>query len=184
MPARQDPAAKAALQRVVLLLKRRRDVFFDGRDAPKSILLSALAGLFWNGSRLASDGLIHVLDQLSTRLPAGDPPRVSNPVNPSENLARHWGEVPASYDDFRAFVQDFRARMRRLLETRGLPEIADQLRALFDTDASGAAERAVHALAGAFQRDREAGMIRAVRAAPAARVVRSIGIPPNNFFGS
>jgi hypothetical protein len=184
MPPHQEPTTKASLQRGVLLFKRRRDVFFEGTDAPKSILLSALAGLFWNGAVLASDGLIQVLDQLSARLPAGDPPRVNNPVNPSENLARHWVEVPASYDRFRSFVQDFRARMRRLLETRGLPEIADQLRALFDTDASGAVERAVHSLAGAFQRDREAGVIRAVRAAPVAHVVSSIAIPPNNFFGS
>jgi hypothetical protein len=184
MPAHQDPTAKAALQRVVQLLKRRRDVFFQGTDAPKSILLSALAGLLWNGSVFASDGLIHVLDQLATRLPVGDPPRVMNPVNPSENLARHWLEVPSSYAEFREFVHDFRARMRMLLGARGLPDIAEQLRALFHTDGSGAVERAVHSLAGAVQRDRNAGVIRAVRNSPAAHAVSSISIPRNNFFGS
>lgn len=184
MPPHEDPLSKAPLQRVVQLMKRRRDVHFQsGDDGPRSILISALAGQLWSGHAYASDGLLHILGQLAAGLPVGSPPRVPNPVDASENLARQWYEKPSSYQAFREFVADFQYGMGALLRAEGIPEIAKGLSQLFDVEGSGVVERAVRRFTDSFQDDRQRGLVRSTRPARAA-ASSSVAIPPNNFYGS
>jgi hypothetical protein len=123
MPDNGDPEEKTPLQRIVQLLKRRLDVYFDGDDrAPKSILLTALASMNYGRQEIAADGLISILQQLLAQSKLGEQvPKVWNPSNPGENLARHWEEDNTNYLLFLQFATDLLDGMQRLLQQRGSP---------------------------------------------------------------
>lgn len=188
MPAKGDPEAKTTLQRTVQLLKRRRDVYFDGDDAaPKSILLTTLAGQHYRGEMITTDAATTILEEM---LAAGKDttvvPMVMNPSNPGENLARHWQENPTSYMKFLAFCEDFDRSLKHLLTLRGTDKIAAALQDLFDPADGALVKRAVASFTEDLQRAREDGGVRMSKGGAlvaSAVAVKSFSIPKTNFFG-
>ena len=92
----EDFRVRTPLQRLVQLLKRHRDVRYNGdEDKPISILITTLVAQ-------AYDNEANVLDALTKAVPAmreGVERRngvlwVANPVNPQENFADKWAEKP------------------------------------------------------------------------------------------
>ena len=190
MPAAPDPSHKPPLQRSAQLFKRRRDVYFDSAPdlAPKSILLTTLVADNYVGQRLVTDATVEILSRLAAQLPIGVPPRVDNPSNPGENLARHWAEDHGAYNAFLNFRADFQNRMAGLQNLRGLDRIAAALRELFDPDgAGGFVDRAVASTTASFQVARMGGQIglapRNSGLVSRATVAAATAIPRNSFFG-
>lgn len=182
MPPFQEAHARPPLTRIVQLTKRRRDVAIVDVDLrPKSILATTLVGKNWDGQPLASDGILGVLARLKSLFPIGSSPSiVPNPVNNQENLARHWLENRAAYDQFTTFVSDFHGRINYLLGLKGTEEIAAALEDLFDPRGTGIIKNAVSNYTARFQKDREGSLIRAVGSGVAAT---SRAIPRNQFYG-
>lgn len=87
LPEQESAWQKAPLRRAVQLMKRHRDIRFkDDPDAPRSIVLTTLAGLHYGGEELVSDALLAVLDGIIDQI-ASEPNgviEVPNPVNPAE----------------------------------------------------------------------------------------------------
>jgi hypothetical protein len=124
---------KTTLHRVVQLMKRRRDVIFEGKpsDAPPSILLTCLAGGAYAGEESVVEAMSQILATIAARA-AQDSKGfvVMNPSNPGENLAECW---QADRTHYRSFVQYISSLQTELLElsTLGGDALTKRLRELF-----------------------------------------------------
>jgi len=138
------PAKRAAqispLQRTVQLMKRRRDLYFDGNgDAPKSIALTTLAAKHYGGQAVSTDALLGALDGIHAEIQRSPGILViPNPVDTRENLGRHWNA--RSYARFTRFTHQFSEEIQELLAMRGWDRITEALESLFGERARVAVE--------------------------------------------
>ncbi len=82
---------KSPLPRCVRLLKRHRDVMFEGVDEiePLSMIITTLATHGYAGQADLASTLVDILTKMGQFIQS-IPPRVPNPVNPENDLARRW----------------------------------------------------------------------------------------------
>lgn len=92
----EDFRVRTPLQRLVQLLKRHRDVRYNGdEDKPISILITTLAAQAYNNEADLLDALLNVVPAMRQGVERrGGVFWVSNPVNPQENFADKWTEKP------------------------------------------------------------------------------------------
>jgi hypothetical protein len=140
LPSPVPSEYKYPLQRVVQLMKRHRDVSFDGgRDIARSVILTTLAGYSYGGQRSLSRALEAILDRVHFAM-AGviGVPRIENPVHSGENFADTWDE--AKFEQFKQYVGNFRRELKMLLnqpedeERTGLQKSTTRLGGLFGSD--------------------------------------------------
>lgn len=109
------------LRRAVQLMKRHRDVRFDGRpeNAPRSIVLTTLAAKYYNGQESVGEALLWILGGIASEIAsAGDRPLVvRNPVNLKENFAEAWEDDPQAYAEFCDYVERLAVDLRALIST-------------------------------------------------------------------
>lgn len=182
---------KTVLHRIVQLFKRRRDVQFGADEfAPKSILLTTLAARCYHGETSLLSVTERIIADLDGWVSAAidAPPEVNNPTNPSENLARHWGQDRRHFTRFAEYLAAFRDGIARLQSARGIDNITDVLRELFDPTGTGIVREAVSAYATRFQGAREERRIgylprraSVIAVAPTPHAKR---IPRHQFYGA
>lgn len=177
---------KAVLKQDVQLGKRARDVVFQGTEAsPRSIVLTTLFGLFYEGQASRFGALCGVLDRILVEVDrAGDKPiEVLNPTNPAERFSEHWDEVPEEYTAFVSWLRRFRARLADLERAQGLPEVAQILGELFGEKVSF---RAVSEFTERMHAARERGTLRMGKGAVLATGIAkpSRAIPSHRFYGN
>ncbi|WP_417437201.1 nucleotidyltransferase [Idiomarina abyssalis] len=82
---------KTPLQMVVKLLKRHRDIMFEGDDESKpiSIIITTLAAKAYSGESDLLSAMENILSKMGS-LVSDTNPRVPNPVNPAEDFADKW----------------------------------------------------------------------------------------------
>jgi hypothetical protein len=121
LPAPQPGDASDPLRRAVQLMKRHRDVRFEGvpDNAPRSIVLTTLAAKYYNGQESVGEALLWILNGIIGEIQAADgkPFLVPNPVNPDENFAEAWREKPKTYDEFVDYIERFALDLRDLIKT-------------------------------------------------------------------
>lgn len=107
---------KAPLQIAVQVLKRHRDIHFDGNDdAPISIIITTLAARAYQGQGSIFATLSHLLEHMPDFIEYDqhDRPYVRNPMNRLENFADKWHREPhkqAAFDEWIAKAkQDLRS---------------------------------------------------------------------------
>ena len=182
-PAPPDERRKLALQVVVQLLKRHRDLMFAGdEDAPISIVITTLAARAYDGSRSVVGALSGALERMPHHVErtATGAALVSNPVNSLENFADKWATHPRREQ----CLFDWIARARRDLErlrTAGLPTMRDAL-------GGWVGERAAARAIGDYGRDmrlrRDAGIgVSAATGTLGSVSARSTRSPKHTFFG-
>ena len=173
----------APLQRTVQLMKRRRDLFFDGSgDAPKSIALTTLASKHYDGEAMCTDALLTVLTRIQEEINSTSGVLViPNPVDRSENLGRHWNE--RSYARFKRFISQFLEEMHELLELRGWEKITEALEELFGDRARGAVEKYAKSLEAKRRSSKLGFSAGPVILTPAASAATRV-VPRNEFFGN
>jgi hypothetical protein len=179
IPAKRKPV----LKRVAQLLKRRRDVVFNGTaGAPNSIVLTTLAGHFYRDEESVVAALNHILDGTAAAIDREWPRRIMlcNPANNDECLTDRWTDE--SYKQFVDFVRNFRLSLDRLMRQtgRGLPAVEAELKRLFDEEGT-ITGRALNEFAKALQEKRRYGELRATSAGLALGVGRPI--PRNTHYG-
>lgn len=131
------PQDKPALKQIVQLMKRYRDVKFDGRkqESPVSVVLTTLAGFTYKGDISVNRGLgevlVGVLGQIET-IPIGQRLVVMNPSNVAEDLSEKWDAFPDHYRFFKKWLLDFKKEWIELQATRGIPNVVKRLSAMFD----------------------------------------------------
>jgi hypothetical protein len=158
-------------------------LYFKGSaDAPKSIALTTLAAKHYGGEPLCTDALLAVLYGIRMEVESTQGILViPNPVDPTENLGRHWNEV--SYRKFKRFIQQFISEMCELLETSGWDRITKTLEEMF----GDRGRRAVEKYAESLEEQRRANRLGYHRGpsilAPAA-VTASTPVRRHEFYGS
>jgi hypothetical protein len=179
VPARSKPVLKRAVQ----LLKRHRDVAFDGsNNAPSSILLTTLGGHYCHGEQSIADALVSILSSTLSAIQNAWPDRImlSNPSNEAECLTDRWTDE--SYMAFVAFIKNFREALLRVTRLVGLGHstIVPEIERLFD-EGGAITKKALNEVAKRLQSERLSGDLRATGAGLA--IGKGITIPRNKYYG-
>ena len=188
--------SKPALKRSVQLYKRWRDVEYEERPklSPPSIILTTLSGHFYDEQQLCTDALRTILQSTVREIKSTDRIRLTNPAHPQENICEKWDEVSAAYRDFTVSVEEFRDRWERLLATRGIHKIEQELTELFGEspvrpavksliDHQVIKPRSNGSLGVRPGTGRLAPVATAVAASSAAVASSAIAMPSNTFHG-
>ena len=178
----QNPNGKAALKRVVQLMKRHRDVAFRGSPtAPSSVILTTLAGEEYGGEPRCSDAMEVILNGIARRIDEnpGIVLQVGNPSHPAENLTAAWSLE--RYGRFQRFIYTFRDKFEKLKGRVGLDGISDTLNDLFGEEVT---KKSVRTLTERLSQARDAGRLGFGGVAVGLTTVSGTRpVPRNTFFG-
>lgn len=123
------------LRRAVQLIKRFRDVYYKDKsiDAPKSIIITTLSGMHYNGESSEYEAILNILKgiYLSINNSNGRHIEIFNPMNTEEELSEVWKEKNALYKDFCNFINYFYNRWLSLMKLESFEEKALILQELF-----------------------------------------------------
>ena len=191
LPPEEGGISKSVLKYVVQLIKRNRDITFNGTDeklVPKSIVLTTLAAQLYNGEPFMSDVLDRSLRGIVSQIPRDEYIRlvVMNPVSPEEDLSDFWNQNKEAYERFKNWIRAFQREWQNLLTTEDFTQIAATLQSLFGEKIT---KQAVTQQAEEVQRAREFGALRVMPAVGALKIGEqglhdgSIPVRKNTFFG-
>ncbi len=117
---------KFPLQKVVQILKRHRDLMFDGdTEKPISVIITTLAGYAYRKETNVYDALVNVINTMDsyiqTKLGANNKQYkfIGNPVNLSENFADRWIQTPAKEAKFYKWLDAVKRDVSELSSQRG-----------------------------------------------------------------
>ena len=128
-PKQVHPTEKSPLQIAIQVLKRHRDVTFQGRDdAPISIIITTLAGHAYQQER----SVVATLRSLLERMPSfidnsRGYPCVANPTNEAENFADRWRTHPEREEAFYEWNGKAREDLDALCTATGLVNVRTAL---------------------------------------------------------
>lgn len=126
---------KFPLHRVVQILKRHRDIIFNGDDdKPISIIITTLAAKAYRKEADIITALINVIQQMPNeieeRIVNGKKIKwIQNPVNPHENFADKWVEKPQKQINFYKWMNQVNIDLQNALQQhgRGINKIQEAL---------------------------------------------------------
>jgi hypothetical protein len=132
LPALAEAQLKV-LRKGVQLTKRRRDNAFAGSDtAPRSVVLTTLAGTYYAGGSSLTAALEQILLGIENAIAVAhpNPIEVRNPTNPDELFSETWSN-PTHYRAFTNFIREFRQEVTALRQAEGLDDIGQMLDTMF-----------------------------------------------------
>lgn len=189
LPAQTEAEDKAPLAVAVQLLKRARDVAFNGKGvAPRSIILTTLAGQHYVGGESVTDIMQTILSGIraEVRAAGGSTIRVPNPTNPAENFADSMKKD--GQDALDRFALNLGAKLVELQQPSiGIDRLKREMEKVFGEDQVGVAavDFAVRKFAERHKANRDAE--RQTYSVPAGlSVVQSTGAhraPRNTNYG-
>lgn len=126
---------KLPLLRVVQILKRHRDMMFNGHEhKPISILITTLAAKAYNKETNIIDALLNVVQKMPQLIEERDSPKhamkikwVSNPVNKEENFADRWLNETKREENFYKWMHQVKIDIDNATNKRGLQYIQESL---------------------------------------------------------
>lgn len=132
---------KLPLQRVVQLLKRHRDMMFNGDDnKPISIIITTLAARVYRKETNIIDALVNVINRMPDAIQEIYSPEhrrmikwIGNPVNNEENFADKWPECKEKQDNFYDWMKQVRLDVNLAISKKdsGLPFVVESLKRPF-----------------------------------------------------
>jgi len=138
-----DWKVRTPLQRSVQILKRHRDIYFNGRDyKPISIIITTLAGHAYQNEADLFDSLFNIVRGMT------DPKHIKgqdgryyipNPINPDENFADKWNEDGNLTKAFLSWLGQLKADLETAIEQRDLSGIKESLGQVFGAGVVGTA---------------------------------------------
>ena len=133
---------KTPLQRAIQLLKRHRDIMYEGMsekrkdDAPISIIITTLAASAYNNEVSLYEALRNILLNMEKHIKRnGDRYIIENPVMREENFAEKWNEKSEKAKEFFNWLN--RAKFDILHEpinAQGVHKVVEKLEYCFGTD--------------------------------------------------
>ena len=183
LKARSKPPLSLAVQ----LLKRSRDVFFTSRThlLPPSILLTTLAGTYYDGSASIVGTVARVLASLDADLNTYEQAlTIVNPSNPGEDLSECWRKDSASFEAFVEWIHMLRDHWGALSAHDGLQTFNKTLGRLFGETLSASALKQ-HARSTEALRSRSSlSVAHGLGVLGSQTHTGSVTVPKNTFFGS
>lgn len=128
---------KKPLQRAVQLIKRYRDIYFQYDDTYKtsSIVLTTIAGRFYNGEDSIFDTVDNIISTIQSQVVGFNSRlKVLNPVNEAEDFTDKWDEEPGYYVAFQKFCQHLHNEWQLLKKQQGLLNESRVFKGLFGED--------------------------------------------------
>jgi len=136
LPGPTPAASKPVLAIVVQLIKRRRDVLFSQPHlAPRSVLLTTLAGEHYRGTDHVATALYEIVLGIKRRIREAAPRRISvhNPTNDGERFCESF-TGPGRYEAFTQFIAQLERDAQLLLNTQGINALQQLLFLLFGSE--------------------------------------------------
>jgi len=129
---------KLPLQRVVQILKRHRDMMFNGdKDKPISISITTLAARAYKKESDILQALVNIVKQMPNMIEKRYSAEygkyidwIANPVNEEENYADKWPENPRKKENFYKWMTQVREDIQKALSltSKGLPTVVESLK--------------------------------------------------------
>ena len=138
----ENQKEKLPLQRVVQILKRHRDVMFNGdEDKPISIIITTLAAKAYKGEVDLIDALINIVNSMENFIEERYDAQlrrsikwIANPVNNEENFADKWPASPKKQENFFKWHRALKSDLESIVGQRGLHYIQESLNSPFGKD--------------------------------------------------
>lgn len=126
---------KLPLQRVVQILKRHRDIMFNGDEhKPISVILTTLAAKSYSKETDIIDALINVIEQMPYHIEerysyahGRNIKWIGNPVNDEENFADKWIDEPQREKNFYKWMEQAKLDIKNIISARGIPLIQESM---------------------------------------------------------
>lgn len=124
---------KLPLQRVVQILKRHRDMMFDGdSDKPISIIITTLSSKAYQKETDIVSALTNVVKTMETYIEERYSYEhgkwikwIGNPVNEEENFADKWPENPKKQENFFKWMDKVKMDISSFYEIKGIHRIQE-----------------------------------------------------------
>ncbi len=134
-PVPKNNKNKLPLQVAIQLLKRHRDIMFDGNDKkPISIIITTLAAKAYQGESNIYETLHSIVSRMKGLIEdRGGVKWVVNPVNSEENFADRWEKDPVREQNFYRWMEKVRQDLY-LFTTysgQGLPKLKQPMASMF-----------------------------------------------------
>lgn len=138
-PVPEYQKERLPLQRVVQILKRHRDIMFNGDEhKPISIIITTLAARAYQKETNILEALVNVIDRMHAFIQEVYSPIhrkaikwVGNPVNEQENFADKWAETPQKEQNFFNWLSQVKKDVGQLTQQRGLDQITESMKTPF-----------------------------------------------------
>jgi hypothetical protein len=180
---------KLPLQRVVQILKRHRDMMFNGdEDKPISIIITTLAARAYNQETNVIDALVNVVQRMPDFIVDWYSlehnkwiKKVANPVNDEENFADKWVDYPQRQKNFENWLKAVQRDLNNILgqSGKGLQSINESMAKPFGRDA---VTKAFSYYGENLRDQREVG---GLNVAPKTGMIGTVGnaVKNHNFYG-
>ena len=125
----EDYEVRTPLQRAIQLLKRHRDVSYNGDDdKPISIIITTLAAKAYDNEADLYGAILKIVPGMRMHIESRDGIWwVENPVNPLENFADKWQESPRKAEIFFKWLDAVEAQYRYLITDDGFQKVGEYL---------------------------------------------------------
>lgn len=186
-PAPITPRNKTPLQLAVQLLKRHRDLQFEGhKDAPISIIITTLAGHAYQGQQDVYETIKHLLTHMPLFIQRDQlgRPYVLNPTNECENFCGKWHSEPNKERAFHRWIAQAQKDLDDVAAS-ALSTITEPLARFVGIAHANRALRqygeTLHAARGkSLTMEPETGLL---NVAPLVVAAKNITVPRNTFYG-
>lgn len=121
----EDYEVRTPLQRVIQILKRHRDIRYNGdEDKPISIIITTLAAQAYDNEADLADAILKIVPGMRQHIEdRGGVWWVENPVNPLENFADKWQDSPNKAKLFFEWLDAVEAEYQHLLTDDGFRKV-------------------------------------------------------------
>jgi hypothetical protein len=182
-------AQKVPLQRIVQILKRHRDILFNGDEhKPISIIITTLAALAYKGQTDIMDALIDVVNTMEAYIEERYDANlrryvkwIANPVNAEENFADKWVANKTKEENFYKWLRHVKADVATITDQRGMHAIQEKMGSSFGRDI---ASKTFSTLGERALQLRESGNMKMVAGTGILSDVGRSDVPYHNNFGS
>lgn len=188
---------KGTLRRTVQILKRHRDIYFDGKpsadnkDAPISIILTTLAahayrdclpsGQYTNELDLLLD-IVDMMPQYIQSQPGGEV-WIQNPMNAKENFADKWNTHPARYVAFVEWHSAMHTALDTLAAAQGLDRVGGRLAQMLGDTVSKQALTEYTTRINSLRKSRTVSVAPSGLLGSVSTQRAAAGVTPNTFHG-
>lgn len=180
---------KLPLQRAIQILKRHRDIMFNGDEyKPISIIITTLASKAYNKETSIVDALMNVIANMNNFVESRYDPNsgkiikwISNPVNPEENFADKWVEQPQKEQSFYKWLNQVKQDVHNIVQQRGLYNISDSMKKPFG---ESSVIKTFSTFGERHLRLRESGMLKMSTGTGILSSVGTVAATSHNFHGN
>lgn len=125
----EDYQVRTPLQRVIQVLKRHRDVRYNGDDdKPISIIITTLAAQAYANEADIYDAIVNIVPGMRNHIGKRNGVWwVGNPVNPLENFADKWQEHPRKAKLFFEWLDVLEAEYQQIVTDAGFEKVGTYL---------------------------------------------------------